>query len=54
MCEDNKVELMKLGQMVDLQEKALIDMNKKHETAVQRRNFLYVFFYISFMFKFRI
>ncbi|KAI3366797.1 hypothetical protein L3Q82_009457 [Scortum barcoo] len=39
-CEDNKLELMKLTQMVDLQEQALLEINKNHETAIQRRNSL--------------
>lgn len=40
--DDNKVELMKLTQMIKLQEEALLEINKNHETAMQRRNFLYV------------
>uniref|UniRef100_A0A8C4IMF7 Coiled-coil domain containing 146 n=1 Tax=Dicentrarchus labrax TaxID=13489 RepID=A0A8C4IMF7_DICLA len=39
-CEDNKLELMKLTQMINLQEKSLLEMNKNHETAIQRRNLL--------------
>ncbi|XP_029017231.1 coiled-coil domain-containing protein 146 [Betta splendens] len=40
LYDDNKLELTKLTQMIDLQEKALIELNKGHETATQRRNFL--------------
>ncbi|KAK2883115.1 hypothetical protein Q8A73_022048 [Channa argus] len=39
-CEDNNLELMRLTQMINLQEQALLDINKHHETATQRRNFL--------------
>uniref|UniRef100_A0A671Z1W4 Coiled-coil domain containing 146 n=1 Tax=Sparus aurata TaxID=8175 RepID=A0A671Z1W4_SPAAU len=39
-CEDNKLELMKLTQMISAQEEALLEINKNHETAIQRRNFL--------------
>ncbi|XP_070848662.1 coiled-coil domain-containing protein 146 [Chaetodon trifascialis] len=39
-CEDNKLELMKLTQMINLQETALLEIHKNLETAVQRRNFL--------------
>ncbi|KAM3588064.1 uncharacterized protein V6R79_020206 [Siganus canaliculatus] len=38
--EDNKLELMKLTQMIKQQEEALLEVNKNQETAVQRRNFL--------------
>lgn len=38
--DDNKLELVKLTQMNNLQEKALLDLNKSHEVAVQRRNSL--------------
>ncbi|XP_077450586.1 coiled-coil domain-containing protein 146 isoform X1 [Stigmatopora argus] len=38
--EDNQVELKRLGQSFSFQEKALIDVSKKQEVAVQRRNFL--------------
>ncbi|XP_068442723.1 coiled-coil domain-containing protein 146 isoform X2 [Clinocottus analis] len=38
--EDNQLELMKLAQTINLQEKALLEINRNHETAVQRRNFL--------------
>ncbi|KAM7378172.1 hypothetical protein PAMA_013188 [Pampus argenteus] len=38
--EDNKLELMKLMQTSDLQEQALLEINKNHETAIQRRNSL--------------
>lgn len=31
---------MKLTQMINLQEQALMEINKNHETATQRRNFL--------------
>lgn len=36
------MELMKLTQTIKLQEEALLEISKNHETAVQRRNFLYV------------
>lgn len=36
------MELLKLTQMVNLQEQALLEINKSHEAATQRRNFLYV------------
>nr|XP_046235156.1 coiled-coil domain-containing protein 146 isoform X2 [Scatophagus argus] len=39
-CEDNKLELIKLTQMMNLQEEALLEINKNHETAIQRRNSL--------------
>ncbi|XP_070785470.1 coiled-coil domain-containing protein 146 [Enoplosus armatus] len=39
-CEDGTLELMKLTQMINLQEQALLEMNKNHETAIQRRNSL--------------
>uniref|UniRef100_A0A3B5A817 Coiled-coil domain containing 146 n=1 Tax=Stegastes partitus TaxID=144197 RepID=A0A3B5A817_9TELE len=39
-CEDNKLELTRLSQMIKLQEETLLDINKNHETAIQRRNFL--------------
>ncbi|XP_024913199.1 coiled-coil domain-containing protein 146 isoform X2 [Cynoglossus semilaevis] len=38
--DDNKLELVKLTQMINLQEQALVEMNKNHENAVQHRNFL--------------
>ncbi|XP_053170112.1 coiled-coil domain-containing protein 146 [Scomber japonicus] len=38
--EDNKLELIKLTQMSNLQEQTLLDINKNHETAIQRRNSL--------------
>ncbi|CAK6949912.1 coiled-coil domain-containing protein 146 [Scomber scombrus] len=38
--EDNKLELIKLTQMSNLQEQALLDINKNHEMAIQRRNSL--------------
>ncbi|XP_044198760.1 coiled-coil domain-containing protein 146 isoform X2 [Thunnus albacares] len=38
--EDNKLELMKLTQMNNMQEQALLEINKNHETAIQRRNSL--------------
>ncbi|XP_023141559.2 coiled-coil domain-containing protein 146 [Amphiprion ocellaris] len=38
--EDNKLELMRLAQMINLQEETLLETNKNHETATQRRNFL--------------
>ncbi|XP_036978375.1 coiled-coil domain-containing protein 146 isoform X1 [Acanthopagrus latus] len=39
-CEDNKLELMKLTHMINAQEEALLEINKNHEKAIQRRNFL--------------
>ncbi|KAM9334637.1 coiled-coil domain-containing protein 146 [Symphorus nematophorus] len=39
-CEDNKLDLMKLTQMINLQEATLLEINKNHETAIQRRNSL--------------
>ncbi|XP_030004185.1 coiled-coil domain-containing protein 146 [Sphaeramia orbicularis] len=39
-CDDNKLELMKLTQMIDVQKQVLLEINKKHEMAIQRRNFL--------------
>ncbi|XP_070710324.1 coiled-coil domain-containing protein 146 [Pempheris klunzingeri] len=39
-CEDNKLELIKLTQMINLQEEALLEINKNHEAAIQRRNLL--------------
>nr|XP_020455145.1 coiled-coil domain-containing protein 146 isoform X2 [Monopterus albus] len=38
--EDNKLELIKLTKMISLQEQRLVEVNKNHETATQRRNFL--------------
>ncbi|KAK5849294.1 hypothetical protein PBY51_008945 [Eleginops maclovinus] len=38
--DDDKLELMKLTEMVNLQEQALLDINRNHETAIQRRNSL--------------
>ncbi|XP_042367077.1 coiled-coil domain-containing protein 146 [Plectropomus leopardus] len=38
--EDNKLELMKLSKMMNLQEQALLEINKNHETTIQRRNSL--------------
>uniref|UniRef100_A0A4W6D6B7 Coiled-coil domain containing 146 n=1 Tax=Lates calcarifer TaxID=8187 RepID=A0A4W6D6B7_LATCA len=38
--ENNKLELLRLTQMINLQEQALLEMNKSQESAVQRRNFL--------------
>ncbi|XP_034433995.1 coiled-coil domain-containing protein 146 isoform X1 [Hippoglossus hippoglossus] len=38
--DDHKLELAKLTQMINLQEQALLEINKNHETAVQCRNFL--------------
>lgn len=40
--ENNKLELARLEQMIKLQQDALTDTNKNQETAIQRRNFLYV------------
>lgn len=40
--EGNKLELMKLTQMSDLQVQALLEINKNHETVIQRRNSRYV------------
>ncbi|XP_005725304.1 coiled-coil domain-containing protein 146 isoform X3 [Pundamilia nyererei] len=39
-CEDNKLELMKLTQMISHQQETLLEINKNHKTAIQRRNFL--------------
>ncbi|XP_044041610.1 coiled-coil domain-containing protein 146 isoform X2 [Siniperca chuatsi] len=39
-CEDDTLEFMKLTQMINLQEQTLLEINKSHETAIQRRNFL--------------
>ncbi|KAK2858924.1 hypothetical protein Q5P01_003544 [Channa striata] len=39
-CEDNNLELMRLTQMMNLQEQTLLEINKHHETTTQRRNFL--------------
>lgn len=33
---------MKLTQMISRQEEAILEVNKNHDAAVQRRNFLYV------------
>ncbi|XP_029351480.1 coiled-coil domain-containing protein 146 [Echeneis naucrates] len=38
--EDNKQELVKLTQMINQEEQALLEINKNHEIAIQRRNFL--------------
>ncbi|XP_034529312.1 coiled-coil domain-containing protein 146 isoform X2 [Notolabrus celidotus] len=38
--EDNKLESMRLTKMINMQEQALLDMNRSHETAIQRRNSL--------------
>ncbi|XP_028425879.1 coiled-coil domain-containing protein 146 isoform X2 [Perca flavescens] len=38
--EENKLELMKLTQMINIQEQALLEINKNHERAIQRRNSL--------------
>ncbi|KAM6896112.1 coiled-coil domain-containing protein 146 [Lycodopsis pacificus] len=38
--KDNQLELMKLAQTINLQEQALLEINKNHETGIQRRNFL--------------
>lgn len=38
--EDNKLELMKLAQMIKQQEEASLESRKSHEEAVQRRNYL--------------
>ncbi|XP_041833687.1 coiled-coil domain-containing protein 146 isoform X2 [Melanotaenia boesemani] len=38
--EDNKLELMRLSQAINLQEESLLEINRNHETAIQRRNFL--------------
>ncbi|XP_034718803.1 coiled-coil domain-containing protein 146 isoform X1 [Etheostoma cragini] len=37
--EENKLKLMKLTQMINLQEEALLEINRNHEKAIQRRNF---------------
>nr|XP_019948010.1 PREDICTED: coiled-coil domain-containing protein 146 [Paralichthys olivaceus] len=38
--DDSKLVLTKLTQMINLQEQALLEINKNNETAVQSRNFL--------------
>ncbi|XP_024861443.1 coiled-coil domain-containing protein 146 [Kryptolebias marmoratus] len=38
--EDNKLELVKLQREVKLQEETLLEINRSHETAIERRNFL--------------
>ncbi|KAI4803338.1 hypothetical protein KUCAC02_006889, partial [Chaenocephalus aceratus] len=38
--EDDKLELMKLTEMINVQEQALLETNRNHETAIQRRNSL--------------
>lgn len=41
-CEDNELELARLGQMIKLHQDALTDTDGDLETARQRRNFLSV------------
>ncbi|XP_034052521.1 coiled-coil domain-containing protein 146 isoform X2 [Gymnodraco acuticeps] len=38
--EDDKLELMKLTEMINVQEQALLETNRNQETAIQRRNSL--------------
>ncbi|KAJ4924657.1 hypothetical protein JOQ06_003609, partial [Pogonophryne albipinna] len=38
--EDDKLELMKLTEMINVQEQALLETNRNHETAILRRNSL--------------
>ncbi|XP_065807689.1 coiled-coil domain-containing protein 146 [Labrus bergylta] len=38
--EDNKLESVRLTQMINLQEQALLEINRNQETAIQRRNSL--------------
>ncbi|CAG5927628.1 unnamed protein product [Menidia menidia] len=38
--EDNRLELMRLSQAINLQEETLLELNRNHENAIQRRNFL--------------
>uniref|UniRef100_A0A3B3ZX87 Coiled-coil domain containing 146 n=1 Tax=Periophthalmus magnuspinnatus TaxID=409849 RepID=A0A3B3ZX87_9GOBI len=38
--DDNKLELVKLTQSINLQEKALLELRKSHESAIQLRNSL--------------
>ncbi|XP_013869918.1 coiled-coil domain-containing protein 146 isoform X3 [Austrofundulus limnaeus] len=38
--EDNKLELTKLQQVIKLQEETLLEINRSHESAVRRRDFL--------------
>ncbi|KAM6895690.1 coiled-coil domain-containing protein 146 [Xenentodon cancila] len=38
--EDNNVEVMKLTETINLQEEALLEINRNHETAIDRRNAL--------------
>lgn len=40
LSEDNKRELARVTQMINLQEQALLEINKNHETTVQQRNYL--------------
>ncbi|KAM4712370.1 coiled-coil domain-containing protein 146 [Anableps anableps] len=39
-CEDNKLELMNLTQMIKFQEGILLEVKRSHENATQRRNVL--------------
>ncbi|XP_069565330.1 coiled-coil domain-containing protein 146 [Brachyistius frenatus] len=39
-CDDNKLELLRLTQTINLQEETLLEINKSHENAIVRRNFL--------------
>lgn len=41
-CQDTKLELKKLSDIMKLQEEALLETSKNQETAIQRRNSLYV------------
>lgn len=41
-CEDNELELVRLGQMIKLHQDAVTDTNGDLETARQRRNILWV------------
>lgn len=38
--KDNERELARVTQMINLQEQALLEINKNHETTVQQRNYL--------------
>ncbi|XP_024141615.1 coiled-coil domain-containing protein 146 isoform X1 [Oryzias melastigma] len=39
-CEENQLELMNLRELIKLQEETLSEINKNHETARRRRDFL--------------
>ncbi|KAM4615636.1 coiled-coil domain-containing protein 146 [Polymixia lowei] len=37
-CEEHQLEVAKVTHMIDSQERALLDMTKRHDAAIQRRN----------------